>query len=302
MSDPLAKEYLDDALSSFRAHKKLAERAIAQIRDEEFFITLDSEDNSIAVIMKHIAGNLFSRWTDFLTSDGEKPNRNRDMEFVIEADNSKEALLAYWERGWETLFAALEPLTPEDFAKTVKIREQDHTIVQAINRQLTHYAYHIGQIVFLAKHFRSEQWKSLSVPKNRSAEFNAFLAKKSVGGSNMFLGLRTAVYCVSDIGKAKTWYSSILGIAPYFDEPFYVGFNVAGFELGLMPEEGQTKGNAHIAFWGVEDAEKSLQELLDRGATANEAVQDVGGGIKVASVKDPFGNVFGIIENPHFGG
>ena len=179
MNEEITRQYLDDALSSFRAYKKLAENAIEQVNDEEFFITLDAEANSIGLIMKHIAGNLMSRWTDFLTSDGEKPDRNRDAEFVVEADNSKEALLAYWERGWQTLFSALEPLQPADFERTVKIRGEEHTIVQAINRQLTHYSYHIGQIVFLAKHFRSAQWKSLSVPKNRSAEFNAALGRKS---------------------------------------------------------------------------------------------------------------------------
>lgn len=126
--------------------------------------------------MKHIAGNMLSRWTDFLTSDGEKPDRNRDMEFVIESQTTKAELLAYWERGWNCLFGALAPLRPEDFDKTVLIRGQQHTIVQAINRQLTHYSYHIGQLVFLAKHFRSAQWQSLSIPRNRSAEFNAYLA------------------------------------------------------------------------------------------------------------------------------
>lgn len=178
MKEEFVKQYLDDALSSFRAYKKLAENAIEQVSDEEFFITLDVEANSIALIMKHIAGNLMSRWTDFLTSDGEKPDRNRDMEFVIESENNKGALLAYWERGWQTLFSALEPLQPGDFEKIVKIRGQDHSIVQAINRQLTHYSYHIGQIVFLAKHFRSADWQSLSVPRNRSAEFNASLGSQ----------------------------------------------------------------------------------------------------------------------------
>ena len=117
----------------------------------------------------------------------------------------------------------------------------------------------------------------------------------------MFLGLRTAVYYVNDIDKAKDWYSSVLGIAPYFDEPFYVGFNVAGFELGLHPDEGRSKGAGHVAYWGVDDAAEALRRLLDLGATASEDVQDVGGGIKVATVKDPFGNVLGIIENPNFG-
>ncbi len=173
MNEAITIEYLKDAIGSFKAYKKLAEKAIEQANDQELFVTLDEEGNSIAVIMKHIAGNMLSRWTDFLTSDGEKPDRNRDMEFVIEEGTTKEAVLAYWERGWQAVFAALEPLQPQDFERTVSIRGEAHTIVQAINRQLTHYSYHIGQIVFLAKHFRSAEWKSLSVPRNRSAEFNA---------------------------------------------------------------------------------------------------------------------------------
>jgi hypothetical protein len=135
---------------------------------------LDEEGNSIAIVMKHMAGNMISRWTDFLNSDGEKPDRNRDMEFVLET-SSREDVIAYWERGWKCVFDAIEPLTPADFSRTVTIRGQEHTIVQAINRQLMHYAYHIGQIVFLAKHFRSTEWQSLSIPRNRSAEFNKYL-------------------------------------------------------------------------------------------------------------------------------
>ncbi|HKU77404.1 MAG TPA: DUF1572 family protein, partial [Pyrinomonadaceae bacterium] len=124
------------------------------------------------------AGNMLSRWTDFLTSDGEKPDRNRDMEFVIESQTKKEDVVAYWERGWQCVFDALEPLNPEDLGKVVLIRGEEHTIVQAINRQLMHYAYHIGQIVFLAKHYRSAAWNSLSIPRNRSAEFNQSMANK----------------------------------------------------------------------------------------------------------------------------
>ena len=183
MDQPITQQYLDDALSSFRAYKKLAEKALEQLNNEEYFVTLDDEGNSIAVIMKHIAGNMLSRWTDFLTSDGEKPNRNRDMEFEIEPEMTKADLFDFWERGWSCLFNALEPLQPEDFAKQITIRGQEHTIVQAINRQLTHYAYHIGQIVFLAKHFRSAEWTSLSVPRNRSADFNAYL-KARPGAAN----------------------------------------------------------------------------------------------------------------------
>ena len=182
MNENLAEEYLTDALSSLRAYKKLADRAIEQTLDDELFVTLDEESNSIAVVMKHMAGNMISRWTDFLDTDGEKADRNRDMEFVIESDTTRDEVLAYWERGWKCVFDALEPLTPPDFEKRVTIRWQEHTIVQAINRQLMHYSYHIGQIVFLAKHFRSNEWQSLSIPRNRSANFNAFL-KDSEGRS-----------------------------------------------------------------------------------------------------------------------
>jgi hypothetical protein len=171
----LVDDYLSDALSSFRAYKKLADKAVEQTKDDELFVKLDDEANSIAVVMKHMAGNMISRWTDFLNSDGEKPDRNRDMEFVIDGATRKDDLLAYWERGWKSVFEAIEPLKPDDFERKVMIRGQEHTIVQAINRQLMHYSYHIGQIVFVAKHFRSSEWKSLSIPKNRSAEFNKFL-------------------------------------------------------------------------------------------------------------------------------
>lgn len=174
-----AQDYLKDSLASFRAYQKLAEKALSQLQDEELFVAIDAESNSVAVIMKHITGNMLSRWTDFLTSDGEKPNRQRDMEFVIEPQTTKAEVLAYWEQGWKCLFAAVEPLQPDDCGRHVMIRGEDHTVVQAINRQMTHYAYHIGQIVFLAKHFRSAEWKSLSIPRNRSAEFNKNFAQKS---------------------------------------------------------------------------------------------------------------------------
>ena len=169
------QHYLDDALSTFRDYKKLAERAFAQTSDEDFFRTIDEESNSIAVNMKHMAGNMISRWTDFLNTDGEKPERNRDIEFVMLPGTTKDEMIAYWEKGWKCVFDAVEPLTPGDLMRTVKIRGEDHTVVQAINRQLAHYAYHTGQIVYLAKHFKSSAWQSLSVPKNKSAEFNAQL-------------------------------------------------------------------------------------------------------------------------------
>ena len=177
-SEAIVQNYFEDALKALRAYKKLADKAIAQVNDEELFVTLDEESNSVAVIMKHMAGNMFSRWTDFLTTDGEKPNRNRDMEFVIEPQTTKDAVMNYWERGWKCVFDALESLHLEDFEKTISIRGEEHTIVEAINRQLMHYSYHVGQIVFLAKHFRSAEWKSLSIPRNRSAEFNTSMAKK----------------------------------------------------------------------------------------------------------------------------
>jgi hypothetical protein len=168
MSNQIVQDYLDDARKAMHAYKKLAEKALDQLKDDEYFVTLDEESNSVAVVMKHMAGNMFSRWTDFLTTDGEKPNRNRDYEFVIGSDTTKDEVRAYWERGWECVFAALDPLQIEDLDKKVFIRGEEHTVVQAINRQLMHYAYHIGQIVYLAKHFRATDWHSLSIPRNRS--------------------------------------------------------------------------------------------------------------------------------------
>lgn len=168
----LGQHYLDDALYTFRYYKQLAERAFAQTSDEDFFRTIDDESNSIAVNIKHMAGNMLSRWTDFLMSDGEKPERNRDMEFVMLPETTREVMIAYWETGWKCTFDAIEALRPADLMRTITIRRQDHTVVQAIDRQMAHYAYHVGQIVYLAKHFKSSGWQSLSVPKNKSAEFN----------------------------------------------------------------------------------------------------------------------------------
>jgi len=144
---------------------------MAQVTDEQLVAVLDGEMNSIAVIVKHMAGNMRSRWTDFLTSDGEKPDRNRDSEFV-EAPATREALLALWEEGWQCLFGALEPLSEEDLQRTVTIRGEAHSVMQAINRQVAHYSYHVGQIVLLAKHFKRDEWQSLSVPRRQSGEFN----------------------------------------------------------------------------------------------------------------------------------
>ncbi len=175
MTAPIIENYHSDAIQSFRNYKKMAERAIEQVEDEQFFALIDTESNSIAIIVKHIAGNLHSRWRDFLTTDGEKADRNRDTEFELIGD-TRESLMQFWETGWQVLFENVEPLTAADFSKTITIRGQPHTMVEAINRQLTHYAYHVGQIVLLAKHFKSSDWKTLSVPKNKSAEFNQYLA------------------------------------------------------------------------------------------------------------------------------
>lgn len=178
MSQSLAQHYLADVLANLRAYKKMAERAADQLSDAEMFALIDQESNSIAVVMKHMAGNMLSRWTDFLTTDGEKPDRNRDLEFMIEPGTTRAQVQTYWERGWEAVFTALEPLTEADFSRKVLIRGEEHSIVEAINRQLTHYAYHVGQIVFLAKHFRSAEWQSLSIPRSRSAEFNKYLTQR----------------------------------------------------------------------------------------------------------------------------
>jgi hypothetical protein len=167
--------YLEDSLAVFRYYKRLGERAMEQVKDEHLFATLDGEANSIAIIVKHMTGNMRSRWTNFLTSDGEKPNRNRDREFV-DPPATREALLHDWEDGWGLVFETLESLSEADLARKVTIRGEAHSVMQAINRQLAHYPHHVGQIVLLAKHFACEHWQSLSVPRNRSAEFNQRVA------------------------------------------------------------------------------------------------------------------------------
>jgi hypothetical protein len=166
-------DYLEDIADQFRKLKRLADRAIAQITHESLFARLDEESNSIAIIMQHMAGNMRSRWTDFLTSDGEKPERNRDAEFLIEEGDTWGKIREGWEAGWRRLFEALAPLAARDLEKTILIRGEPHSIVQALDRQLAHYAYHVGQIVFLAKHWAAGKWRSLSVPRGKSEEFNA---------------------------------------------------------------------------------------------------------------------------------
>jgi len=167
--------YIQDALAIFRQTKRLGEGAMQQVTDDQLFTHLDPEANSIAIIVKHVAGNMRSRWTDFLTSDGEKPDRNRDSEFVDPAA-SRGDLLKDWESGWARVFSALEPLTDADLSRTITIRGEPHSVMQAINRQMGHYSYHVGQIVFLAKHFAGDRWQSLSIPRNRSADFNRRVA------------------------------------------------------------------------------------------------------------------------------
>ena len=170
--DDLGRQYLDDAIRELRKYKAFAERAAAQVEDEAWFRTLDPEGNSIALVMKHMTGNMRSRWTDFLTTDGEKPDRNRDSEFETEDSDTAASIRKRWEDGWARVFAALEALEPDDLGRTVTIRGERHTVLQAINRQLTHYASHVGQIVFLAKHLAGERWQTLSIPRGKSREFD----------------------------------------------------------------------------------------------------------------------------------
>lgn len=167
--------FVEDAISIFQYYKKLAERAMEQVSDEQLSVAFDEESNSIAVIVKHMVGNMASRWTDFLTTDGEKPWRDRDTEFET-PPASRTELLALWERGWTTLFGALEGLTEADLARTITIRGEAHSAMQAVNRQLAHYPYHCGQIVFIAKHLAREKWNCLSVPRGRSQKFNSQVA------------------------------------------------------------------------------------------------------------------------------
>ena len=175
-TDPAA-HYLNEAHRQMRGHKRLAEGAMAQLKDEELFVTLDPESNSVAVIVKHMAGNMRSRFTDFLTTDGEKPDRYRDQEFELSPTTTRADLTKWWEEGWARVFDAIESLKPEDVMRTVTIRGEPHTVLQAVNRQVAHYAYHTGQIVFLAKHLRSSKWRSLSIPRGKSEEFKTVAPK-----------------------------------------------------------------------------------------------------------------------------
>lgn len=168
-----ASYYLDEIRRQLRGHKRMAESAMAQLDDKQFFTAIDAESNSVAVIVKHIAGNARSRFTDFLTSDGEKPDRFRDREFEMSVQTSRGEVMRWWEEGWNIVFATLDSLTADDLSRTITIRGEPHTVLQALNRALAHYAQHIGQIVFLAKHLRSSDWKTLSIPRGKSEEFKA---------------------------------------------------------------------------------------------------------------------------------
>jgi hypothetical protein len=172
MALELTTSYLKDATEVFLYYRRLAERAMEQVSEEALYTILDSESNSIAIIVKHVGGNLRSRWTDFLTSDGEKPDRDRDSEFETPPSTRGE-LIAFWDSGWQRLLGSLESLTDEDLSRTIRIRGEAHSVMQAINRSITHIAYHVGQITCLAKHMAASNWKSLTVPRGMSAEFNA---------------------------------------------------------------------------------------------------------------------------------
>jgi hypothetical protein len=168
----IEQQYLQDSLLQLRKLKSLAEKAVGQIDEQYLFTVLDREANSIAVIMKHMAGNMRSRWTDFLTSDGEKPTRDRDREFEMDSNDTRARIFSMWEEGWNRLFQTVSSLNPEDLGKTVRIRAEAHTVVEAINRQIAHYAMHVGQIVLLAKHFAGANWQSLSIPRGKSRELD----------------------------------------------------------------------------------------------------------------------------------
>jgi hypothetical protein len=171
--------YFADSISLLHYYKKLGEQAMAQVSDEGLAVKLDAESNSIAIIVKHLTGNMRSRWTDFLTSDGEKPDRNRDNEFRA-APQTRAEMMAAWESSWKIVFEALAPLTDADLVRTILIRNERHSVMQAINRQVAHYAYHIGQIVFVAKHLVSDRWASLTIPRDKSSDYNHHVASGKI--------------------------------------------------------------------------------------------------------------------------
>lgn len=169
--------FLTETVAGFRALKDQADRALAQAGEEAFFARLDDGSNSLAVLVAHMAGNALSRWTDFLTTDGEKPARNRDAEFELDPRLTRADLMERWEAGWQAVFAAVEPLTATDLDRTITIRGEPHSVMQAILRQIRHYAYHVGQIVQLAKHYRGADWQTLSIPKGQSRQYDRALRR-----------------------------------------------------------------------------------------------------------------------------
>jgi Protein of unknown function (DUF1572) len=179
MEIDLAAHYIDEARRQMRGYKRMGEGAMTQLRDDDFFLTLDPESNSVAILVKHLAGNMRSRFTDFLTSDGEKPDRLRDREFEVSGATTRADVMRWWEEGWACVLGTIESLKPEDVTRTATIRGEPHTVLQAINRQIAHYAGHIGQIVFLAKHLRSSEWNTLTIPRGKSEEFKKVAPKTS---------------------------------------------------------------------------------------------------------------------------
>jgi hypothetical protein len=182
------EHYIDSVRKLFLYYKSLGEKAMEQVEPAQLFYAANENTNSIAVIVKHLSGNMLSRWTDFLTTDGEKEWRNRDGEFeenpeLVDAIKAKAGLLATWEKGWQCLFAALDSLQPGQLDDIVYIRNEGHTVMEAINRQLAHYPYHVGQLIFYAKLIKNGEWDSLSIPKNKSGNYNAdkFSKDKSIG-------------------------------------------------------------------------------------------------------------------------
>ncbi|MGA8538485.1 MAG: DUF1572 family protein [Terriglobales bacterium] len=167
----LASHYLEEIKRQLRGHKRMGETAMGQLEEADFFVVIDPESNSVAALVKHIAGNARSRFTDFLTRDGEKPDRFRDREFEISEKTKREEVMRWWEQAWSYVFTTLDALKPEDIQRTVTIRQEPHTVMQALNRALAHYAQHIGQIVFLAKHLRSSKWQTLSIPRGKSEDY-----------------------------------------------------------------------------------------------------------------------------------
>jgi hypothetical protein len=175
--------YLEEIRRQFRGHKRMGDAAMAQLEDKDFFVAIDAESNSVAALIRHIAGNARSRFTDFLTSDGEKPDRFRDREFEVPAKTTREEVLGWWEQAWVHVFSTLDALKPEDVQRIVAIRQEAHTVMQALNRALAHYAQHIGQIVFLAKHLRTSHWQTLSIPRGKSEDYKTASPKTHVHGT-----------------------------------------------------------------------------------------------------------------------